>query len=95
MKRETKIQVIFAVFMAMVPISVLISSKLTTFFGLSFTVGAYAYAVTFPCTDIIGECCGRKKAKQLVHLGLISYLLSVVFVTIGLATALPFTLFLI
>lgn len=79
MSRETKVQFIFAVFVAMVPIAVLSSAKLTTVFGLTFTVGAFAYAITFPCTDVIGECLGKAKARQLVHLGLLGYALTVAF----------------
>jgi len=79
MRKGTKKQIIFAVFIAMVPTTVLLSAKLTTLLGFSFTVGAYAYAVTFPCTDIIGECFGKDEAKKMVRLGLLAYILSLAF----------------
>ena len=60
-------------------VSLLISAKITTLIGLTFTVGAFAYAVTFPITDTISEVYGRKEAQTLVYLGFIAYLMVVVY----------------
>ena len=63
MTRDTKRIVIYAIFLSTIPVCLLISSKITVLFGMTFTVGGYAYAVTFPCTDIMSECFGKTKAR--------------------------------
>ena len=38
---------------------------------LSTSGGAITYAVTFLCTDIVGEIWGRKKAQSMVFFGFV------------------------
>ena len=76
---DDKRNVIETLFICMIPTAVLVASKITTVMGFSFSVGAYAYAITFPCTDIIGECFGKSRANRLVLLGLLGYACCVLF----------------
>lgn len=78
--KNKKVLILSSIFVMMIPVAVLISAKITSVFGLTLTVGAFAYVITFPITDIIGDVKGKEAARQLVNLGLISYLLTVVFV---------------
>ena len=84
MSTQVRIQIIYTVFISTITTSLLISAKITTLLGLTFTVGGFAYAVTFACTDIISECFGKSKAKQLILLGFFGYLAVLLFTTIAI-----------
>lgn len=84
MSKESKVLIVYAIFLSTIPACLLISSKVTVLMGITFTVGGYAYAVTFPCTDIISECYGKKKARELVWLGFLGYILTWVFTLIAI-----------
>lgn len=84
MSRDTKRIVIYAIFLSTIPVCLLISSKITVLLGITFTVGGYAYAVTFPCTDIISEYYGKKKARELVWLGFLGYVITWLFTVIAI-----------
>jgi len=77
--RDTKKLILYTAYISILTVSLLISAKITTLIGLTFTVGAFAYAVTFPITDTISEVYGRKEAQTLVYLGFIAYLMVVVY----------------
>lgn len=79
MTRDTKKLILYTAYISILTVSLLISAKITTLIGLTFTVGAFAYAVTFPITDTISEVYGRKEAQTLVYLGFIAYLMVVVY----------------
>jgi uncharacterized integral membrane protein (TIGR00697 family) len=79
MTKETKKLILYTAYISILTVSLLISAKITTLIGLTFTVGAFAYAVTFPITDTISEVYGRKEAQILVYLGFIAYLMVVLY----------------
>lgn len=79
MTQETKKMILYTAYISILTVSLLISAKITTLIGLTFTVGAFAYAVTFPITDTISEVYGRKEAQTLVYLGFIAYLMVVLY----------------
>jgi uncharacterized integral membrane protein (TIGR00697 family) len=79
MSQETKRLILYTAYISVLTVSLLISAKITTLIGLTFTVGAFAYAITFPITDTISEVYGRKEAQTLVYLGFIAYLMVVLY----------------
>lgn len=83
MKLETKFLIIFAAFIAVVAILNVISIKLVTLFGLTFSVGSFCYPITFLCTDIVSEVWGKKRARRMVWLGFMANLLVVAFVVLA------------
>ena len=45
---------------------------------LSTSGGAITYAVTFLCTDIVGEIWGRKKAQSMVFFGFVGQIFATI-----------------
>ena len=84
MSRENKKTVLFCVFMSTITTSLLISAKITTLYSLTFTVGAFAYAITFVITDAISEVFGKDEANKLIYIGWLSYGVVVVFSQIAM-----------
>lgn len=71
----------------------LISSKIMTLWGLTFSVGSLVYAITFPITDVISEIWGKKRATRLVWLGFGANILVLIIVYIAVyAPPAPFWL---
>lgn len=87
LKRHTKFLIVFGIFAAVITFVNLVSAKIVTVFGLTFSVGAFFYAITFLCTDIISECWGKEQAKKVVWVGFLANILIVVF--IGIAVFAP------
>ena len=81
--RENKFLIIVAVFVATLGFLPLISAKIVSVFGLTFSVSAFFYAITFPCTDLISECWGKERAKKVVWMGFLAILLATVSVKIA------------
>jgi len=83
MSRETKYMLIFGIFAASITFVNLVSAKIVTFLGLTFSVGTLFYAITFPCTDIMSECWGKDKARKAVWIGFLANILILVFIWIS------------
>jgi uncharacterized integral membrane protein (TIGR00697 family) len=54
---------------------------------LAFSYGSFAHAFTFPCTDAVAEVWGAKRARFMVYLGIVVYVLNTLLIYI--ATKLP------
>lgn len=54
---------------------------------LAFSYGSFAHAFTFPCTDAVAEVWGSKRARLMVYLGVVVYIIATVLIYI--ATLLP------
>ena len=76
---ENKKIFLFCLFMSTITTSLLISAKITNIYSLTFTVGAFAYAITFVITDAISEVFGKKEANKLIYMGWMSYAVVIVF----------------
>lgn len=79
MYSEKRLRILYALFLCTLTTCILLSAKLTTIFGFSLTVGGLGYAITFPITDIVSDVLGKKKARELVMLGLIAYVITTVY----------------
>ncbi len=83
MQKETKFYIILAFFIAVATIINPIASKIVEIFGLTFSVSAYAYALTFPITDTVTEVWGKRRARLVVLLGFMANLIVVAFVVLA------------
>jgi queuosine precursor transporter len=80
MSKHYKLTLLTAIFVAGLLSANLLGSKVTTLFGISMSVGIFAYPLTFLMTDAIAEVYGKKKAMQIVYAALIAQVL-VLFLT--------------
>ncbi|MEM4755570.1 MAG: queuosine precursor transporter [Candidatus Woesearchaeota archaeon] len=87
LSQEGKLTLLTGLFVASLIAANLLGNKITTLFGISFSVGIFAFPLTFLITDIVAEVYGKKKAQELVYAGLISLLF--VFLLTALALVLP------
>jgi len=83
---ETKTNLLIGLFVAALIAANLMGTKIAHVF-IDFSVGIFAYPVTFLVTDVIEEVHGKKKAKSLILTGFFA-LLFVLAIT-ALAMALP------
>ncbi len=64
-----RVFVLSCLFIASLSVLNIVSSKIVALGGLTFSVGSYLYAVTFPITDAISEVKGKAFARRLVLYG--------------------------
>ena len=83
----TKVMVLIGVFVTALVTANLLGTKITTLFGVSVSVGIFAYPLTFLVTDILEEVYGRRVAQRLIPVGIVTLLLMLALVLIS--TALP------
>ncbi len=76
LRKETKYLLILTVFISVLAIINLVSVKLVELGSLTFPFGAYLYALTFPCTDVVSEVWGKQRARQMVYLGMLATILA-------------------
>ena len=84
MERITKLIILVAIFITGLIVTNITSSKIMTLWGLTFSVGALAYAITFPITDTIGEVWGRKRAHVVVWAGFFGNVIMVVLIYLAM-----------
>lgn len=84
-KLESKTMILLGIFISALVLANLLGSKITTFFGISVSVGIFAYPITFLCTDIIEEVRGKEITKQFIKIGIIALLLTIVLVLISVS----------
>jgi len=89
----TKVDILLALFIASLIGANLLGSKITVLFGISVSVGIFAYPISFLITDIITEVFGKHKAKNFVLAGFLSLILimALTYVSIKLPAANRYT----
>lgn len=85
--QQRKVALLLGLFIFALSAVNLLGTKITTIFGISVSVGIFAYPLTFMITDIVGEVYGKKVSRQFLFIGVIS--LIVLFAYTALAVALP------
>ncbi len=75
MSKHFKLTLLSSIFVAGLLSANLLGSKVTTIFGITMSVGIFAYPLTFLMTDAIGEVYGKKKAMQVVYAALLAQIL--------------------
>lgn len=74
-KNDTNFSILFTLFVISIVIANVVGARVITTgiklfgFELSTSGGAITYAITFLCTDIIGEIWGKKKANSVIKYG--------------------------
>lgn len=90
MKRLTiddKTNILIGLFIAALIAANLLGNKITYLFGISASVGIFAFPITFLVTDIIAEVHGKQKARSVVYAGMVAIVL--VFLLTALSIWLP------
>ena len=64
--------IIFSLFFSGMAIAAVLAAKIINIAGFAVPAGVLAYAITFACTDIIGEVYGEKVARRMVMAGFIA-----------------------
>lgn len=92
--RERKYLILFGAYVGFWGVLPAITVKLVnldlTWLGLglmAFSFGSFAHACTFPCTDAVAEVWGPRRARMLVYLGVLVYVVSTAVCYLG--TLLP------
>ncbi|MFP4005789.1 MAG: queuosine precursor transporter [Candidatus Hadarchaeia archaeon] len=85
---ESKTNLLQGLFVASLIAGNLLGAKIARVGFIDFSVGIFAYPITFLITDIIEEVHGKEKGKQLVMVGVFS--LVFVLVLTSLSVSLPF-----
>ncbi|MCF7860752.1 queuosine precursor transporter [Candidatus Woesearchaeota archaeon] len=83
-----KTNILLGLFVAMLVTANLIGTKITQVWILNFSVGIFAFPITFMITDVIAEVYGKKKSMEFVKIGFFS--LIVVLMITALSVWLPF-----
>lgn len=84
---ESKKYILLGLFVSALVTANLIGSKISVVWGVTFSVGIFAYPITFLITDLIEEVFGKKHSRRFLLAGAISML--VVFAWVALALVLP------
>jgi queuosine precursor transporter len=87
-KQRFKTNLLLGLFVAMLITANLIGTKITELWILNFSVGIFAFPITFLITDIIAEVYGKKKSLEFVKVGF--FALIVVLLITALSVWLPF-----
>ncbi len=72
---EKKTNLLLGLFVASLIAANLIGTKITRFWIIEFSVGIFAYPLTFLITDTIEEVHGKEKTKEFIWIGFISLVL--------------------
>jgi hypothetical protein len=83
-KLEKKTNILISIFVTSLVLANILGSKVTTIFGITTSVGIFAYPLTFLVTDIIEEVRGKKAAKTIIHAGIVALILSFILILIGI-----------
>ena len=64
--------ILISLFSGSLVLAAILATKIITVAGLTVPAGVLAYALTFICTDVIGEVWGKKRAREVVAAGFLS-----------------------
>ncbi len=79
MKKSFKLQILFAVFVAMLVGVNLVGGKIISLFGISVSVGIFMMPIMFLITDVVEEVYSKKVAYQLVWSAIIALVVVMAF----------------
>lgn len=88
-KNEKNLIILNCIFITALIISNIVAVKICSIFGLTVPSAVACYAVTFLCTDIIGELWGKAEANRTVRLGIVCQITASIMILI--AQKLPYT----
>ncbi len=82
--REKKVYLLLGLFVGALAAANLLGSKIATFWGITVSVGIFAYPLTFLITDGIAEVYGKKKTWNFVWAGFLSQVMIFLFVLLSI-----------
>ena len=82
--QETKFLILALLYMTFITTASLLSSKITSFGLLTFSVGVFPYSLSFTVTDVICEIWGKERAKHVVAASLFAMIIIYIFVFIAI-----------
>lgn len=90
-KTQENLILLNCIFVMSLLVANIVAGKIVSIFGFIVPAAVVAYAVTFLCTDVIGEIWGKKEANRTVRVGFIvqSISLFLIFLALQLPSA-PF-----
>lgn len=83
-KTEKNLLTITSIFVVSLIIANVVAGKVVNIFGLTVPAAVVAYAITFTCTDVVGEIWGKEKANQIVKIGFISQLVALLLIFLAI-----------
>lgn len=92
-RKLNKLNMLNGFFIMSLLVANVVASKVVNLYGLIVPSAVVAYAITFLCTDVIGELYGKEEANNTVKLGFITQVFSLIL--IALAIKLPPAIFMI
>lgn len=87
---DRKYQILLGLFVMALVMANILGAKIFTIFGLPMPVTIFSYAFTYLATDVIGEIYGKKASNQVVRVGFICLLASILLVRIAVWIPSPF-----
>ncbi len=79
MEKSFKLNILFALFVALLIGVNLLGGKIVTFFGISVSVGIFMMPVMFLITDVVEEVYGKKLSYQFVLSAVVALLMVIAF----------------
>ncbi|WP_034621256.1 queuosine precursor transporter [Desulfovermiculus halophilus] len=64
--------ILTSLFAGSLVLAAVLATKIITVAGLTVPAGVLAYALTFICTDVIGEVWGKERAREVVGAGFVA-----------------------
>lgn len=64
--------ILVSLFSGSLVLAAILATKIITVAGLTVPAGVLAYALTFICTDVIGEIWGKQRAREVVGAGFLT-----------------------
>ena len=64
--------ILISFFSGSLVLAAILATKIITVAGLTVPAGVLAYALTFICTDVIGEVWGKQRAREVVGAGFLA-----------------------
>lgn len=84
MKNNKKLIYLNSLFIMSLIIANITAGKIISIFGLIVPSAVVAYAITFLCTDVIGELYGKEEANGTVKLGFVIQIISMILIFLAI-----------
>lgn len=84
MKNNKKLIYLNSLFIMSLIIANITAGKIISIFGLVVPAAVVAYAITFLCTDVIGELYGKEEANATVKLGFVIQIISMILIFLAI-----------
>lgn len=76
--------ILSSLFSGSLVLAAILATKIITVAGLTVPAGVLAYALTFICTDVIGEVWGKSRAREVVGAGFLTLIAAFALIQVAL-----------